>query len=239
MNEVTPKTKIYDGYRKYDRQIANTYERDRQVETHWWREDEFIQDKLANRMVNHLLDIPVGTGRFFKHYNQVRNLTGIDISKDMLEEARKKLPLLPSTTSVALEIGDLFRLRFTDAHFDVAVVWRLFHLLPKCALAPAVSELCRVTRDEIIVHVYAADHPWVDRVRKQMLRVISRSRRLVSKRPVEARSQARPWSHIQAYSHRQSLIDSSFLAHGFVPSERKHLDRYERSSVIATVYVRK
>ena len=53
-------------------------------------------------------------------------MTGVDISEAMLAEARKKVVLLPET-SITLECGDVFALRFASGEFDVTVVTPLFH----------------------------------------------------------------------------------------------------------------
>ena len=47
----------YDGYYKYDRSVARDYEKYREVESHWQREDEFVKSYLARRDVENLLDL--------------------------------------------------------------------------------------------------------------------------------------------------------------------------------------
>src|SRR6185295_18414018 len=79
----------YDGYRKYTAEVASNYERDRQVEAHWWKEDAFIREHFRDRPAARLLDIPVGTGRFLPHYKRAQTVVGVDVSDDMLIEARR------------------------------------------------------------------------------------------------------------------------------------------------------
>jgi ubiquinone/menaquinone biosynthesis C-methylase UbiE len=248
----------YDGYRKYTDAVASTYERDRQVEAHWWKEDEFVREYFSERAVPRLLDIPVGTGRFLPHYKRAQTIVGVDVSEDMLSEARQKLPLLPAGAVASVERGDVFALRFADREFTHAVVWRLFHLLPSALIEGAIAELCRVTEGEIVLQTYVAHAPVaVPRMpfRSRLtdgLRRVARSLDALVSRPssasptattttateVVAPGGATPWSHIQSYSHAQSQIDALFLGHGFAARSARHLDTYDNCDVRVTVYQR-
>jgi ubiquinone/menaquinone biosynthesis C-methylase UbiE len=242
--EPTPPIQPYDGYYKYNRAVAQDYERVRKGEPHWWQEDRFIKSHLKGRTIQRLLDLPVGTGRFFPHYGSVQNLTGVDISEEMLQEARRNLGALMGETSASLVRGDVLDLRFGDGEFDVSIVWRLLHLLPENLLGKAICELCRVTSGEIIVQTYVPIKAPVCRAGKFLTRLVLRSRQLLRVRPDEKRAlddspQTKPWSHIQAYLHQQPLIDSLFRNQGLSILKSKLIDRYEGSEVRATVYSRR
>ena len=241
----------YDGYRKYTAAVASNYERDREVEAHWWKEDEFVREYFRDRVVPRLLDLPVGTGRFLPHYKRAQTIVGVDVSEDMLSEARRKLPLLPAGVVASVERGDVFALRFADREFTHAVVWRLFHLIPPDLIAGAIAELCRVTQGEIVLQTYVA-HAAVVVPRASFrsrlthrLRRVARSLEGIASRPSppatatgEAAAAATPWSHIQSYSHAQSQIDAVFLSHGFTAHIARHLDTYDNCDVRVTVYQR-
>jgi len=220
----------YDGYHKYDRAVAESYDQTRQVEAHWWHEDRFVEEFFSKNQFGRLLDLPVGTGRFFQHYKAIRSLTGVDVSENMLEQARKNLTTLAPAVHAELEKGDVFNLRFDDAAFDAAIVWRLIHLLPPDLLPKAVKELCRVTSQKILVQTYAAipRNPW--RARLGWIRSLIQG---------SNRQDARPWSHIKSFDHTQDFVDGLFAANGFVSSESLVLDKYEGKDVRATVYMRK
>jgi ubiquinone/menaquinone biosynthesis C-methylase UbiE len=242
----------YDGYRKYTASVASSYERDRQVEAHWWKEDEFVREYFTERTARRLLDIPVGTGRFLPHYKHAQTIVGVDVSEDMLSEARQKLPRLSPGTVASVERGDVFALRFDDREFTHAVVWRLFHLIPPALIGAAIAELCRVTEREIVLQTYVATAPAPARVpyRTRLvrgLRQVARSlHRLVAPPAATtttatgdvAGGGAAPWSHIQSYSHAQSQIDALFLRHGFSARITRHLDTYDNCDVRVTVYQR-
>jgi SAM-dependent methyltransferase len=250
----------YDGYHKYNSSVAATYESDRQVEAHWWKEDQFVQEYFRTRAAPLLLDIPVGTGRFFPHYKLVDTVVGVDVSDDMLNEARLKLTSLPPGTAGSVERGDVFSLRFGDGEFTHAIVWRLFHLIPANLLSAAVAELCRVTAREIVVQTYVSaslpdtvPHTFdgtrlargLRRVGRSLSGLVFRtSSQTAAGGPATIASEgvgpggSRPWSHIQSYSHLQAQIDALFLSHGFAPHIIRKLDTYDNSDVRVTVYQR-
>ena len=230
------KNRLYDGYHKYDREVAQTYDQSRQQERHWILEDRFVGKYMRSRPVEDLLDLPVGTGRFFHHYTGVRNVTGIDISEEMLLLAKEKLFLLPPEVSVCLEQGDVFALPFVNAAFDVTIVFRLFHLMPETSLARAIKELCRVTRKDVVVQTYVPE----DGLRNPFqMRFRAAFRKLKSLFQHRNPSQAQPWCHIQAYYHKQAIVDAEFAVCGFSPSGRELLDKYENCDVNVTIYSRK
>jgi len=250
MNATMSNVPSYDGYRKYTADVAANYERDRQVEPMWWKEDEFVREYFRDRVVPRLLDLPVGTGRFFPHYVGVQQVVGVDVSEDMLAQARSKLALLPAGAAGSVERGDLFGLRFADGEFTHVVVWRLLHLIPETLLPAAVAELCRVTQGEIVVQTYvSAPAPAVPRrVRLEVqLRRVARALRgailPAAQNPGAAVAEpgapaATPWSHIQSYPHSQARIDALFLGYGFAARSTRHLDTYDNCDCRVTVYQR-
>ena len=240
----------YDGYHKYTGSIAATYDADREVEAHWWKEDQFVRDYFGEKPVPRLLDLPVGTGRFFPHYKLVEQIVAVDVSDDMLNEARLKLTTLPPGTIGSVERGDVFALRFGDREFTHALVWRLFHLLPGNLLPAAVAELCRVTSREIVVQTYPVTPPANNPVTRPYRRRIASGLRRVARHLLPSRPQspppagvvpsndAKPWSGISSYSHQQDIVDALFRARGFTPQLTRLLDTYDGSDVRVTVYQR-
>jgi ubiquinone/menaquinone biosynthesis C-methylase UbiE len=236
----------YDGYHKYTGSIAASYDADREGEAHWWKEDEFVRDYFLEKRVPRLLDLPVGTGRFFPRYALVEQVVGVDVSDDMLHEARRKLTSLPPGAIGGVERGDVFALRFGDGEFTHALVWRLFHLLPGHLLPRAVAELCRVTAREIVVQTYPPRPPATAIVPSPSRRVASGLRRiarsLLPSRPQPAppvsAKDVKPWSGISSYAHQQDTVDALFRDHGFAPHMTTLLDTYDGSDVRVTVYQR-
>lgn len=86
-----------------------------------------------------LLDLCCGPGYFLKSLSRKiprAFLTGIDISPDMLKEAKQNTSFL---SHVAIVKGDILRLPFSDSSFDVVT----------CQLGPAsMTETCRVIKSD-------------------------------------------------------------------------------------------
>ena len=225
---------------KYDSQVAPSYDADREVERHWWAEDAFVARYFQNRPVKTLLDLPVGTGRFFRHYQTVGEVTGVDISTEMLAEARAKADQLPTTTTYRLEKGDVFALTYPSHSFEVTLVWRLLHLLPPEFLPQAVKELCRVTSGELVVQTYTLPNLWDRRWHRLSVKLGLRPQPTehVARESVRkaAPPPTKPWSHIPAYYHPQSYFDALFAKAGWERKEVQFLDEYTGCDVRVAIY---
>jgi ubiquinone/menaquinone biosynthesis C-methylase UbiE len=136
---------------RYRGTVATGYESCRLRQPKWHREQEIMSDLLKALPRNAtLLDVPVGTGRFFEFYKVLDfRPTGVDISNDMLTQARQKAREVG--LDVALAEGNVLKLGYPDRTFDAAVCIRLFNLIPLADVARAVSELARVSKRYVIV----------------------------------------------------------------------------------------
>lgn len=116
--------------RKYKGTTASNYEEKRKHESKWFREQrvvELLLRKIVNENGNRILDVPVGTGRFFGIYNDLDvNVLGVDISEDMLEKAKEKKS---HKSNIDLKKGDVFELDIGDFKPDIIICNRLFHWL--------------------------------------------------------------------------------------------------------------
>lgn len=222
----------YDGYFKYDEVVAKTYEDSRMVERHWLREDFFVKAYVKQHRISALLDIPVGTGRFFEHYTDIPIVVGVDISDDMLQVARTKKTQISPNGHLRIEKGDVFQLQYEDDEFDTALVFRLFHLLPPESLDGAIRELCRVASKHIVVQTYVPMTKWQIRWNT----ILNRMRAVLFRPDAQVVATQQPWLHIQSYNHHQEVFDLAFRRCGFFPSIAKRLDTYGNLQVRATVY---
>jgi ubiquinone/menaquinone biosynthesis C-methylase UbiE len=86
-----------------------------------------------------VLDVPCGTGRHTAHLAALgHDVTGVDASPWMLDQARAKYP------DLRLVEGTIDSLAFPDDSFDGAVCALLFDHLPR--IDHAIAELARVVR---------------------------------------------------------------------------------------------
>jgi ubiquinone/menaquinone biosynthesis C-methylase UbiE len=91
-----------------------------------------------------LLDAGVGTGRNFPFYPRGSRVIGIDLSKAMLDRARRRRDRLG--TAVELREMNVMETHFADDSFDGVVATFLFCVLDAEDQQPALEELRRVCR---------------------------------------------------------------------------------------------
>ena len=88
-----------------------------------------------------VLEVGVGTGRLALPLSaHVRGYYGVDLARPMMDRLRAKQTNEP----VYLVQGDITKLPFADASFDVAIAVHIFHLIP--AWRDALREVARVLR---------------------------------------------------------------------------------------------
>lgn len=92
-----------------------------------------------------LLEIGCGTGVFLEVLHQAGfDVTGLDSSPDMLEEARDRLG-----NRAGLHLGDAGHLPFDDKEFDFSVLFTVLEFCPDPGLA--LREAARVARKAVLV----------------------------------------------------------------------------------------
>lgn len=105
------------------------------------RADDAARDLAAQLPGGDVLEIGVGTGivaeSLLRHAPQVRRLTGVDISAQMLDRARPRLP-------GRLVRASALRLPFPERAFDAVVAVHVLHLVPD--LTATLAEARRVLR---------------------------------------------------------------------------------------------
>lgn len=82
------------------------------------------QDIAANCSGGRILDVGTGPGRLLLRLRELApdlELTGVDISADMVEQARRNVSAAGLSESIALALGTAQSLPFTDSAFDAVV----------------------------------------------------------------------------------------------------------------------
>jgi ubiquinone/menaquinone biosynthesis C-methylase UbiE len=115
----------------------------------WDVDDWVIRDKLfahfPEDFAGKLLDVPAGTGLFTADQYRVMKsaeITALDYSEDMLEQARRRFSGLENVTCVQ---GDVGKLACADGEFDIVLSMNGFHAFPD--KEAAFSETARVLKD--------------------------------------------------------------------------------------------
>ena len=115
---------------KYHGSAARNYDASR-VNDGTWRAEHALIEKLVTE--GPVLDCPFGTGRYVPIYeNKGLDYLGIDISKDMLAQAKQKYP------DANCRVGSVFDL---PSGFKTAVVSRLLNWLYPDQLSVAMAQL--------------------------------------------------------------------------------------------------
>jgi phosphatidylethanolamine/phosphatidyl-N-methylethanolamine N-methyltransferase len=102
----------------------------------------FAVQKL-NEFDGHVLEVGVGTGLSLPRYKPGLEVTGIDLSPDMLAKAAERVEKL-GLKGVTLSVMDAGNLAFDDESFDAAAVMFVMTVVPKPAAV--MAELRRVLR---------------------------------------------------------------------------------------------
>lgn len=114
-----------------------------------------------------VLEVGVGTGLALTHYARTKRITGIDLSAEMLELARKKVRDLQLSHVEALHEMDAEQTGFEDGRFDIAVAMFVASVVPNPRLLYA--EMRRVVRPGgylLFVNHFAAERGprwWIER----------------------------------------------------------------------------
>ena len=145
----------------------------------WSSENAAVEALLASIPEGaSVLDVPVGTGRFFPLY-MARKLTvcGIDVSEDMLEQAANHAEEIGATVTLAK--GDIRDLPFPDSHFDLVLCVRFLNLAGDAMMAEALREIARVSHRGVLIGVrYLAPYAELGRSPFDLLRRLMRLVRL-------------------------------------------------------------
>ncbi len=99
-----------------------------------------------------ILDVATGTGKqAFAFARKGYDVVGIDISKDMMEVAKKN-----NMHKVEFQVADAARMPYQDGCFDVSCISYGLHEMPYSIREKVIEEVARVTKLEGIVAI--VDH---------------------------------------------------------------------------------
>lgn len=137
---------------------ATEYESVRMSQVSWQQEQDGLELALSGiEGVGNVLDVPVGTGRFFSVYKNLGfQITGLDASEEMLAESNNQaiaLGLYPTLVK-----GDAKKMMFSDNSFDLVVCFRFLHSIISLGAAREVlREFARVTRKYVLLEIGIRD----------------------------------------------------------------------------------
>jgi phosphatidylethanolamine/phosphatidyl-N-methylethanolamine N-methyltransferase len=118
---------------------------------------------LAEKQIQEVLEVGVGTGLTFEHYPKGTKLTAIDMSEGMLGGAKKKRLERPDM-DIDLQVGDALDLQFADNSFDCTYAPSLLTVVPHPK--QLLKEMIRVTKPG--GHIIIISHFEGDKARDQI-----------------------------------------------------------------------
>jgi ubiquinone/menaquinone biosynthesis C-methylase UbiE len=124
--------------------VTRVYDRIARFYDVWNRPMEWLgvadkRRRLLARARGSVLEVGIGTGFNLEHFPIGIELTGIDLSEEMLRRARRRAAALGRP--VRLERADVQQLPYADASFDTVVATCVF-----CSVADPVAGLAEVGR---------------------------------------------------------------------------------------------
>lgn len=144
--------------RSFDGSAAEGYNKHRSSSPKWKAEQTIIEGMLEDLPAGSwILDVPCGTGRFFKFYQEKGFIVRAhDLSPDMIKEATKEVH---DSMKFRFSVSDIRNTKLEDKSVDASVMCRITRwLVPEdCQLA--LKELMRVTRDRIIFTARVRNNP--------------------------------------------------------------------------------
>ncbi|MCW5800879.1 MAG: class I SAM-dependent methyltransferase [Deltaproteobacteria bacterium] len=134
-------------------EAAERYNDARTRSRKWANEQARIAEIIASLAPgSSIVDVPVGTGRFLELYvRQGLRAVGLDISDDMLAEARKVASALGG--EVELRRGDIRAIDAGDRAFDTVLCVRFLNWIGIADVRVVVRELARVARRDLVLAI--------------------------------------------------------------------------------------
>lgn len=138
--------------RRYSADNAEAYELRRLGQK--WTSENLAVERLLARVPegSRILDVPVGTGRFFPWF-KARNFdtVGLDASPDMIVQAKANADRLGMP--VRLEKGDILAIGAEGGTYDLVVCIRFLNLIDWAGVDAALRELARVSNRHVIIGI--------------------------------------------------------------------------------------
>jgi phosphatidylethanolamine/phosphatidyl-N-methylethanolamine N-methyltransferase len=121
-----------------------------------------VLDALALKPGDRVLEVGVGTGLSLPLYPRSVSITGIDVSREMLERARARVARARLKNVEALLEMDAEAMGFPDASFDKVVAMYVVSVVPRPAkLLDELHRVCRPDGEIFIVNHFHSENPIV------------------------------------------------------------------------------
>ena len=130
-----------------------------------------VVDALRCRPGDRVLEVGVGTGLSLPLYRRDARVTGIDVSREMLEKARGRVAKRGLANVEALLEMDAEAMAFPDASFDKVVAMYVVSVVERPAkLLEELHRVCRPDGEIFLVNHIRSDNPLIGAVEKSLAR---------------------------------------------------------------------
>ncbi len=121
---------------------------------------------INNSKAGRVLEVGVGTGLSLPHYRSDLEVTGIDLSPEMLEKAEERVQNKNLTHVDDLLVMDASQLDFPDNSFDLVVAMFVMTVVPDPeAVMKELQRVCAPGGEVLLVNHFSTDHGlrgWVE-----------------------------------------------------------------------------
>jgi phosphatidylethanolamine/phosphatidyl-N-methylethanolamine N-methyltransferase len=130
-----------------------------------------VLEALRLRPGDRVLEVGVGTGLSLPLYPRDVTITGIDVSTEMLEKARRRVARRHLANVEALHEMDAERMSFADASFDKVVAMYVVSVVERPArLLEELHRVCKPDGEIFLVNHVRSDNRFVAAVEKSLAR---------------------------------------------------------------------
>jgi SAM-dependent methyltransferase len=226
----------YNGKHAYRGDIVTTYEIDRKRDGFWHKENRILKKLLKKYVPASVLDLPVGTGRFFniyKRFDFIETVVGSDISEDMISYSRQKVINMHLDKKITLKTGDAESLDIQP--LECIVCFRLAHLLPDNILSNVITNFTKITTKYIFFQIYDLI---LEKERKIMnienifYTIFNKIKNKIFKKCNDI-----PWQHIENFSHKETDLHTVFNNNHLLIKAVYNLDMHRRKNIETRIYV--
>jgi phosphatidylethanolamine/phosphatidyl-N-methylethanolamine N-methyltransferase len=128
-----------------------------------------VLEALELRPGDRVLEVGVGTGISLPLYPRDVRITGIDVSREMLEKARARVARARLSNVEALVEMDAEAMAFPDASFDKVVAMYVVSVVPQPAkLLEELHRVCRPDGEIFIVNHFQSENPIMGRLERAL-----------------------------------------------------------------------
>jgi phosphatidylethanolamine/phosphatidyl-N-methylethanolamine N-methyltransferase len=126
--------------------------------------------RIANdRPGQRILEVGVGTGLSLPHFRSDAQVTGIDVSAEMLEKARRRVERHGLRNIDALLEMDAEKMTFADGSFDAVLALYVASVVPDPArFAAEMRRVCRPGGTIVVVNHFTSENPAMRFIEKRL-----------------------------------------------------------------------